>query len=167
MEIYGKKIIKEYNLINDRKIVFINKEFNEENIKDIIKEIVKDTINFNDYFMYIVKKENKEGFFMKWHVDDAQLIKKKVGYKDQIKVSDKYYLHYNKEVPIYTLIIYESTYNNDFSGGILEFADNIKIKPKKGMYILFNSKEVHRVHKILKGMRINYLIKFYLIKNKL
>ena len=98
---------------------------------------------------------------MKYHVDDTQIIKRKQGFPDQIKLNHNHYLNYNKKSPLFTLLIYESTFEKDFKGGTLEFADNTIIYPKRGMYILFDSREVHRVHKITKGNRYNLLIKFY------
>ena len=98
-----------------------------------------------------MKKENSVGFYMNWHIDDAQIVKRKIGLDGQIKISDKHYLHYNKNKPKYTIIIYGSDYNIDFKGGLLEFADGSIIEPKKNYYILFNSDELHRVHKNTKG----------------
>ena len=148
---YGKEIHFE----NERKIGYI-KDYNNFELNDINNII--DKTKYNIYFM---KKENKEGFYMNWHIDDAQVIKRKEGLEGQIKISDKYYLHYNSNKPKYTIIIYGSDYNIDFQGGLLEFADNTIIEPKNGLYILFNSNELHRVHKITKGIRKNILIKLY------
>ena len=79
-----------------------------------------------------------------------------------LSISDRHTLLYYIKKPIYTLIVYDSDYGVDFTGGTLEFIDGLIIKPKKGLYVFFNSNEVHRVNRILSGSRINYLVKFYL-----
>ena len=157
---YGQNLLNDNEIIkNNRKIGIINNytTFND----DIIKNL--NLINLYNYNYKIIEKENYEGFFMKWHVDDAQIIKhnKNNNFTDQIKITDKQYLHYNKLKPSYSLIIYESDFGNDFVGGSFEFSDGTIIFPKKGMYIFFDSREVHRVNKITNGIRKNYLIKFY------
>ena len=153
---YGKNLIESTNLKCERRYGIINIDYESFEIEDINSII--DCTNYNIYFM---KKENGVGFFMNWHIDDAQIIKRKNGLDGQIKISEKHYLHYNKNKPKYTIIIYGSDYNIDFEGGLLEFADGSIIEPKKNYYILFNSDELHKVHKITKGIRKNILIKLY------
>ncbi len=132
---------------------------------DIIKNL--NIINFDKFSYDLVKKINTEGFSMKWHIDNAKLIRHKKNFvkekniADQIVLNEKYALHYHLNRPQYTLLLYESDYNKDFTGGSLEFIDNTIIYPQKGLYILFDSREIHKVNKILSGTRINYLIKFY------
>ena len=153
---YGKNLIESTNLKDERKYGFINIDYESFEIQDLNSII--DCTNYNIYFM---KKENSVGFYMNWHIDDAQIVKRKNGLDGQIKISEKHYLHYNKNKPKYTIIIYGSDYNIDFEGGLLEFADGTVIEPKKNYYILFNSDELHKVHKITKGTRKNILIKLY------
>ena len=146
--------------IKKRKIGFI------ENYEKFHFDLIKNIIDFSYSKYDIVKKENSVGYYMNWHLDNAKIIthKKSINKKlihDQIMISDRHGLYYYLEKPIISLIIYESTYNHDFGGGVLEFLDGTKIYPQRGMYILFDSNEVHRVTKILSGTRINYLIKFY------
>ena len=153
---YGKIILENSELKNERKTGFINIDYENFEIHDI-----NSIIDISNYTIYFMKKENSVDFFMNWHIDDAQIVKRKNGLNGQIKISDKHYLHYNKNKPIYTIIIYGSNYNIDFEGGLLEFVDGTIIKPKKNYYVLFNSDELHRVHKITKGNRKNILIKLY------
>ena len=153
---YGKIILENSDLKNERKTGFINNDYDNFELSDI-----NNIINIKNYTIYFMKKENSVGFYMNWHIDDAQIVKRKNGLDGQIKISDKHYLHYNKNKPKYTIIIYGSDYNIDFKGGLLEFADGSIIEPKKNYYILFNSDELHRVHKITKGTRKNILIKLY------
>ena len=87
--------------------------------------------------------------------------KKDKEYKNQIKISEKKSIHYPLRKPIYSLIIYGSEYKKDFTGGIIEFSDGLKIKPEKNKCILFDSREAHCVHKIKSGIRQCILIKFY------
>ena len=157
---YGQNLLNDNEIIkNNRKIGIIDNYTKLD--EDIIKNL--NLLNLNNFDYKIIKKENYEGFFMKWHVDDAQIIKhnKDNNYIDQIKINDKQFLHYNKLKPSYSLIIYESDFGIDFKGGSFEFSDGTLIFPKKGMYVFFDSREVHRVNKITNGIRKNYLIKFY------
>lgn len=128
-------------------------------------------IDIDNYNIAICPKINNQGFFMKWHLDDAQVIhhkyniynKNKTNFeKNQIFISSKKTVYYpNNNIPKYSMIIYLSTYNKDFNGGIFEFCNGIKIKPQKNMFILFDSRYVHCVHKITAGIRKSILIKFY------
>ena len=77
-------------------------------------------------------------------------------------ISDKKMLVYREQKPTYTLMVYESSYGTDFDGGTLEFVDGTIIEPKRGMYILFDSREVHRLNEIISGERNSILIKFLL-----
>jgi hypothetical protein len=100
---------------------------------------------------------------MNWHIDNAMIIKNKKENKSLTgyELSNKYTLQYFIKKPVLTLIVYESDYNIDFTGGILEFIDGETVKPYRGTYILFDSNEAHKVSKILSGVRNNYLVKFY------
>lgn len=158
---YGKKILSD--LVIERTIDILPESVDIKCIEQTIEYISKIVnIDFSLYNMYFCEKENITGFKMKWHVDDAQLIKHKTGkaFPDQIIVSDKKVLNYNNKKPKYTCIIYLSEYMKDFSGGTIEFVNQI-IEPKNRMFIFFDSKEVHRVNIIKNGIRKNYLIKFY------
>lgn len=110
-------------------------------------------------------KENKTGDSMKWHCDDASIISHNSNlinhYDSQIKISEKKSLYYVNKIPKYSLIIYGSTYNQDFTGGVIEFSDGYKIKPVKNMCLIFDSREAHCVHRIRSGKRKLILIKFY------
>lgn len=158
---YAKNMFDIYNLKNERIIGYIDdyESFDINYFSSIIK--------LDNYNYEISKKTNTEGFYMNWHLDNALVIKNKKNSNkspilpEQIDISDRHRLHYFIKKPIYTLIVYESDYLIDFTGGTLEFIDGYIVKPKKGLYIFFNSNEVHRVNKILSGSRINYLIKFY------
>ena len=162
LEKYGLELLENNpNIRKSRKFGIINnyQGFNDSTIKELNLDI-----DLDKYNIVITKKINQKGFSMKWHVDDAQLIKHRPNQivDQQIFIYNKHYLCYNgKNPPEYTCLIYDSTYNQDFTGGILEFADKTTVKPDKGMYVFFDSREVHKVNPIKSGIRINYLIKFY------
>ena len=165
LEKYGLELLKNNpNIRKSRKFGIIDNY--QEFSKSIIPELNLD-IDLEKHNIVITKKINQKGFFMKWHIDDAQLIKHKPNQivdDKQIFIYNKHYLSYNgKNPPEYTCLIYDSVYNKDFTGGILEFADKTIVKPDKGMYVFFDSREVHKVNPIKSGIRINYLIKFYYI----
>ena len=106
---------------------------------------------------------------MKWHCDDAIVVTHKKNhlqdqkqrYINEIKISDNKTLFYPNKMPRYTLLVYGSTYKENFTGGILEFSDGLKIKPEKNMCVLFDSREAHYVHTIRSGVKKVVLIKFY------
>lgn len=160
---YSKELLIRENLKSHRNIGII-KDYNEFSI-DIIRNL--NIINIDTYTYDIVKKINTEGFSMKWHIDNAKIIRHKKNFVDnknivnQITLSSKYALHYHLRKPTFTLIVYESDYDKHFTGGTLEFIDNTIVYPQKGLYVFFDSREIHKVNKILSGTRINYLIKFY------
>ena len=110
-------------------------------------------------------KINKTGDYMKWHCDDAIITSNKKEnmnkYINQIKISEKKSLFYPNKIPRYSLIIYGSTYDKDFTGGIFEFSDGTKIKPERNLCVLFDSREAHYVHRIKSGTRKLILMKFY------
>ena len=72
----------------------------------------------------------------------------------------KYTLYAPLKTPIYTIVLYYSTQNEDFKGGEFCFIDK-EIKPKKYQGIFFNSKEPHQVKVITQGVRKSKLLKFY------
>ena len=161
LEKYGLELLDNYPSIKESRkfgIITNYQGFRESTIHNLNLDI-----DLNKYNIVITKKINQEGFFMKWHVDDAQIIKhkKEIEFDNQIKLNQKHYLNYSEMVPEYTLIIYLSTYQVDFTGGTLQFSDDTIIDPQKGMYVFFNSKEPHRLNIIRSGTRSNYLIKFY------
>lgn len=144
---YGKKLLYSNPEIKQRKIGIIP-DYDKFNIK--ILEYIIDTCNIfhiDDYQYSIHNIELTAGEEMKWHVDDGCFIDNKIKY-DILN-------------PKYSLIIYHSTYDDDFRGGKLVFADDYIVKPKYGKYILFNSKEVHKVTSVISGTRKCILVKFY------
>ncbi len=161
---YAKTMFDEHDLKKERIIGKI------ENYQHFDIELFSGIIPFDKYDYEIIKKENVEGFYMNWHLDNALVVKnKRVGSNPSngdiksngLAISERHTLHYFIKKPVYTLIVYESEHDIDFTGGTLEFIDGLIIKPKKGLYVFFNSSEVHRVNRILSGSRINYLVKFY------
>jgi hypothetical protein len=155
MQLYGKRILFDTNIATKRKIGTI-KNYENFNI-DILKEVLNECNLFDiDDYQYSIKlKHNKTNYEMNWHVDDACVAK--------TKKKDKINLQYNKsyEKPKYSLMIYETEYNKDFTGGELIFSDDLIIKPKCGLYVLFDSREVHKVNKVKSGIRNHILVKFY------
>ena len=78
-----------------------------------------------------------------------------------IILSEKKVLYYPNKIPKYSIIIYGSTYKEDFTGGIFEFSDGTKIKPRKNMCILFNSKEAFYIHKVRSGIKKETFVTLY------
>ena len=156
---YGLKLIENNpNIVKSRIVGFLEKNFFD--IKSIIN---LNLVDLNIYEYNVIRKVHAKDYTMKWHLNDAQIIshKKNAEIKDQEFISSKKSIDYKGNIPEYSMIVYESDYDVDFKGGILEFCDGFKVYPKKNMYVFFDSRLVHMVHKILEGVRVNYLIKFY------
>jgi 2OG-Fe(II) oxygenase superfamily len=155
---YGKEILP--TIKSDRYYFMIDDTCDESIIKELS---LKSKIDFTKYNYKRVEREVTTGFGMKWHIDDAALIKIN---KDKDKedkgmvLQNKYRLFHKEELPLYSAILYLSTYNKDFKGGEFHFVDEI-ITPLKNHVLLFNSKEVHRVSPVKSGIRKNILYKFY------
>jgi hypothetical protein len=125
-------------------------------------------IDLSVYEYVKVERESTEGFSMKWHMDDRVLIKLKkecevdptdVLIHEDYKVTKR---NKDKNLPSYSVIVYQSDYNKDFTCGEFEFVDEI-ILPKKNKMIFFDSQEVHRVQPVKSGIRKAILYKFYKI----
>lgn len=148
---YGIKIIEENPSIRDSRKIF---NFDTNNpIETIIKDLGL------EYEYTVVERESGIGFEMGWHQDDVAFHRNSKAHcekygKDPIKPYCK------GKQPIYTLILYYSTQGEDFEGGEFCFVD-MKINPKKGKGIFFDSREIHKVQKIRVGERKAKIIKFY------
>jgi Rps23 Pro-64 3,4-dihydroxylase Tpa1-like proline 4-hydroxylase len=102
---------------------------------------------------------------LKWHIDDVQLVSRKVVYKNAeryYQLTDKHYLYTNDAaIPQWTIVLYFSDYGTDFTGGEFRFVDGTSIKPQKGMGIAFDSREVHMVTPVKTGTRHSLVVKLY------
>jgi hypothetical protein len=161
---YGLELIKEYKLEEKRHIYIVDTNDCKIEHEIINKAInyIKDKVNLNNYDMKIVEKKYEKGDSMKWHRDDCAIFRHKNNYEaknNNIKINDKFTLYYTK-LPIYSMIIYLSTYNIDFTGGKFQFV-NTEIIPEKNKVILFDSREIHKVSDITSGSRHCILIKFF------
>ena len=160
----GERRLKDYEL--EKKRLLINlKDHNifdkDEFINDIIN-IVKEEhkMDLSKYKYEVIERNNEIGFYMNWHIDDCSIFKHKHDLSDKennIPLNDTHSIYHKKILPIYTMIIYLS---DEFEGGEFEFINKV-IKPKKYDVIIFDSREVHRVRKLRKGIRKNILVKFF------
>ena len=158
-----------------RKICYIQDIFQNKTDFDELQNLSNYTFNKLNIDINLINKDvvysmktNVQGNYMKWHCDDgliinhkSSLISKTENQENQIKISDKKCLYYPNKIPKYSLIIYGSTYKKDFTGGIFEFSDGIKIKPERNLCVFFDSKEAHCIHRIREGVKKLILIKFY------
>lgn len=148
---YGKKLLEDIpDIKKHRKIFYFD-------VEDSIENIISD---FADGFeVRYVERESGVNFEMCWHQDDISL------HKNSKKHCQKYnfpkYKFYCKETPpIYTILLYYSTIDEDFRGGEFCFVDE-EIRPKSGMGLIFDSKEIHRVKSVKSGTRKVIIIKLY------
>jgi hypothetical protein len=179
-EIIKKRYILQYNNEN-----FINniREFDDENIKIIFEKELPNIIEKLDLLteykeelkklekeIVVRNKTKNENYYLNWHFDDKKLIVHKKNNKDIIhdleiiyEDDNNIYGLYNKnnnKILLYTLIFYASSWNIDFIGGEFNFIDKT-IKPIKGMILLFNSNELHKVNLLNNGKRKAIVVKFY------
>lgn len=168
----GRERINDNKIINNRycfnlENILETKELSEINLIEFaINEINKKLkINLNELKREIIQRDNKEGFYLNWHIDDCAIYKHNntENKKNNIPINDKYSLYHENELPKYTMIIYLTSIDEDFKGGEFEFVNKL-IKPKKYDVIFFDSREVHRVRRFRGGTRRNILVKFYEIK---
>ena len=163
---YGKELInKDPAILSSIKIGFYENKDSQNYVSDLINlQELQLPILLENYSIKIVEKEHGPGFFMKWHMDDGQVIKHNkntLPRPSQLIVNEKKAIHFQETPPKYSLIYYLSSYGEDFEGGLFEFCDGRIIKPEKNKYIFFDSRYIHRVHPVKSGIRKNILIKFY------
>jgi hypothetical protein len=96
---------------------------------------------FSDFDYCLNNHSIKCGENLSWHTD--------------INLSNNYVVE-----PKYSLIIFESEYNEDFTGGNFEFV-NETIIPQYGKFIVFDSREVYKINDVFSGMNNYILIRFY------
>jgi hypothetical protein len=166
---YGEYLIKNNNLTNHRKEFFISP--NLENINNIeylidlaLKNKILEEYNLHNFDKKIITKHYEINSLdsMKWHIDDCAIFRHKKDYEpcsNSIKLNHKYSIYFTNP-PIYTIIIYLSSHNLDFTGGEFSFLDKVII-PQKFKVIFFDSREIHKVNKITSGIRSCILVKLY------
>jgi len=124
-------------------------------------------IFFQDTKYEIVFRNNTEAdkYSMNWHYDNKQLIKHKISNLQKIhslqiiSIDHKFvYGLYCKNPIQFTIIIYLDTYNIDFEGGEFHFHDEV-VYPERGMLLLFNSNELHKVTPLTAGKRRAIVVK--------
>lgn len=159
---------KDPEIRSQRKITNLNINDNQEISHDDLIELAMkkisdlNNINLFDYNRKIIMRDNQIGYYLNWHIDDCAIFKHKDvnNKKNNIPLDDKYSLFNLEELPKYTMVIYLTSHNIDFTGGEFEFIDET-IKPKKYDVVFFDSREVHRVFRLRDGQRKNILVKFY------
>ena len=145
----------------------------EEKIADVFRDNLErfpiPNIFFQDTKYDIVFRNHTadDKYSMNWHYDNKQLIKHKISNLQKIhslqivSMDDKYiYGLYCKNPIQFTIIIYLDTYNIDFEGGEFHFHDEI-IYPERGMILIFNSNELHKVSPLTRGKRRAIVVKVF------
>lgn len=127
--------------------------------KQVLAEIAT-LLSLTDYHDIWIERTTTKGFSMKWHCDDAAVLKTKIHKTCGTMIAPHFKLYHKKNLPIYSAIIYASDYGVDFTGGEFEFVDD-RILPRRHYVLCFDSREVHRVLPVTSGERKTILIKFY------
>ena len=146
--------------------------------EDSITEVFRDNlfkfpipnIFFQDTKYEIVCRNHSadDKYSMNWHYDNKQLIKHKISnlqkiHSLQIISMDNKYIYglYCKNPIQYTIIIYLDTYNIDFEGGEFHFHDEV-VYPQRGMLLIFDANELHKVAPLTHGKRRAIVVKVLL-----
>jgi hypothetical protein len=178
---FSKKIFDENKLLNYRKFYNVidqswfkyildnslDRQQLERYLQSNIRSVFQDYQNYD--FEIVYRFNDNNNYNLKWHIDNCIFQRHSVKTIEllhdlEIIARDNKYLYCiwkYKKIPKYTMIIYISNYLIDFKGGELEFIDGLLIKPKKGDIIIFDSREIHRVHPLKSGIRNCIVIKFY------
>lgn len=131
---------------------------------EIANQQIKQRFNLDlfNHKMEIVERVNPVGFYLNWHIDDCAIHKHKTtdGKTNNDPLTDKFSLYHAKALPVFSMVIYFSTIDDDFTGGELEFVDYV-FKPHKYDVVIFDSREMHRVRRLRSGFRRNVLVKFF------
>jgi hypothetical protein len=111
------------------------------------------------YYEIIHKQIDNVG--LKYHIDDCIIVTKntipKYNNSRYIHISGNKYLYFNNifnRLPKKTILFYQSSWNIDFTGGILRFADLTEIKPKINTGIVFDSREVPYLFNLKVNLKI-------------
>ena len=117
-------------------------------------------IDLSQYETKITDRTNTDNFKLGFHKDGYRLDE----FDKKRKKSDTYkWRCISDNPPIFSCLTYLNDFNIDFKGGTLEFIDGQLIKPKKGLFIFFNSKDIHRVNRLISGERKNKFLTFHTI----
>ena len=146
------------NLLRDNPEIRLSRRLFDFNVDSKIEEIISG-LGLDKYKMKIVERKSEKDFQMNWHIDDMCIFRNSKSHCN--KYNKQQIIPYCKESPpIYTVILYYSTIDVDFIGGEFCFVDE-KIKPVRGLGILFDSREVHRVNRVRDGLRESIVVKLY------
>ena len=179
---YQKTIPKSLHIITNiintdffRGLDYLDKlgELSDENISQFFHQNSErfpiPNVFFQDTKYEIVCRNHtaSDNYSMNWHYDNKQLIKHKISNLQKIhslqiiSMDDKYiYGLYCKNPIQYTIIIYLDTYNIDFKGGEFHFHDEI-IYPERGMMLIFDANELHKVALLTRGKRRAIVVKIF------
>lgn len=148
-------------------------ELSEEKIADVFQANLErfpiPNIFFQDTKYEIVFRNHtsSDKYSMNWHYDNKQLIKHKISnlqkiHSLQIISMDHKFVYglYCKNPIQFTIIIYLDTYNIDFTGGEFHFHDEV-VYPERGMLLLFNAEELHKVSPLTAGKRRAIVVKIF------
>ena len=168
---YGKTILN-LDMIQCRKYFTWNIDLtSQKDIETFIKSLLNIDSNIK-IMLDIRKKEFGIGFRnneLDWHLDDHQLVKLKTkpSYNQHLYryISGNKYLYCSNDygrLSNFTIIFYESTQGIDFEGGELLLVDDTKIIPRENEGILLDSREIHSVLPVKKGIRISTIVKVFI-----
>ena len=172
---YGRNMLEQYNLAVARKefnsgIIIDQSDPTASNpaIMEYIRTLVPTELLDDPETQVAIVHKSIEKPGLSWHIDDCQITKrnKPPTYNTEcyILLEDNKYLYFNtpnKKLPKYTLLFYSSTYNEDFTGGLLVLADNTTVKPRAGWGFMLDSREAHMVTPVLSGNRFVTVVKIY------
>jgi hypothetical protein len=160
---FGLERNKDIEITKNRLYFNLGNVSQEKIIENAMEQVQsKLKIDLNNFRPEVIQRDNKEGYYLNWHIDDCAIYKHDTteNKTNNIPLNDKYSLYHKSDLPKFTMIIYLTSIDEDFKGGEFEFVD-LLIRPKKYDVVFFDSREVHRVRRFREGERKNIFVKFY------
>ena len=154
MEYYGRNLLATSDVVSTRVTGVLPRYditgFTHETLRTIFVDI--STFCINDVTYCVHRDVYGAGYFEDWHMDDA--IKTNLDHRDDDSVTPR-------QVPIFSMFIFEDTDGFEFEGGSIEFMDGTVVEPIPGTYIMFDSREVYRENRVTLGEQNRLFIRFY------
>lgn len=153
--LYGKQLSQNENVTKIRcsGTTSLKYPFTIDDIEKIIDDI--NIFHFEDKTFRLQNiRETKDDIF-DWRVEECSLLQR------DDDSNEIYTLYPYEPIPLYTLIIFNSTIHEDFTGGEHVYFDGKTEKPSIGNYIFFDAREPYRINPVISGTKLYTKVIFY------
>ena len=152
--LYGSNLLQHSSIMANRRCgkTLAKYPFTINDIENIVDEIKLFHFHEHTFRLQNIRQTGEDITY--WRVEEATLEKDNVSKEIQI--------HYKcKPKPLYILIIFNSTIDDNFIGGEHIYSDGYTVKPCIGDYVFFDAQEPYMVNPIISGVRFCTKIIFY------